>query len=41
MREQQPQKVGASGKPKKLSVGPSKYELQGPTCSRSYSDVSS
>ena len=31
MREQQAQKVGVSSKPKQTSVGPSKYELQGPT----------
>ena len=31
LREQQAQKNCASSKPKRNSVGPSKYELQGPT----------
>ena len=36
-----PARDARAASPKEMSVGPSKYELQGPTCSRSYSDVSS
>jgi hypothetical protein len=31
MREQLAQTGGTSSKPKQMGVGPSKYELQGPT----------